>query len=130
VARTLPASARESADRGSLREDAIRRALDELPRHQTQILALRFGARFGHMEIAHALSIAPRNVLVRIEAALAALQAKLRDGVSGQVASLSPSRLEDAICRAVSVPPGLFEKVLARIARYECRRRVLSSPNT
>jgi len=114
---------RTCVDQAGQREallQALRTSVNRLPRLERQLVALHYGAGLSQVDMATKLSIPRRAVAFKIEEALRRLRQRLSQaGFSSAGSSLIARTLHEAICSGHECPPGLFEKVMARIAQAE-----------
>jgi hypothetical protein len=104
--------------------EALREAVIELPLQDRVLIALRYGADLGDEQIASDTGWTPASIARRSRIVANGLCRRLgRVGAAPARRTLNAGLLRDAICGGISTPPGLHERVLARIQRQgQCEK--------
>jgi RNA polymerase sigma-70 factor (ECF subfamily) len=88
-----------------------------LPELDRQVVGLHFGGGMTQQEIGQALSVPQQTVSYRLNEALRHLRSTLTaGGYAIGVPAMFAKIFGDALCTGATVPPGLRERVMARIA--------------
>jgi RNA polymerase sigma-70 factor (ECF subfamily) len=96
---------------------ALREHIEKLPALERQILTLRYTDGLPQDKIGSLLSIPQQTISRRIQGALERLRGDLKNaGLASVLPLLSTSGLSEAISSGHTVPQGLAEKVMSRIA--------------
>lgn len=101
---------------------ALRIFIGDLPLGERHALVLYYGAELSHAEIASELSVSRSLVTHRIKQAITRIRSLLTaGGYAAALPLLEKPGLSEAICEGESVPPGLREQILGRIAEHSRR---------
>lgn len=106
---------------------AVRRALEDAPDLDRQLMVLFYGGGMGMREIARELALPRIAVAARIDETTRRIRRGIRafDPVAAELA-LDHGMVLDAICAGEAAPPNLYRRVVSRIEQTERRRAARS----
>ncbi|MCK6473815.1 MAG: hypothetical protein L6R28_18995 [Planctomycetes bacterium] len=102
---------------------AVRRALEDAPDLDRQLMVLFYGGGMGMREIAREMALPRIAVAARIDETTRRIRRGIRafDPVAAELA-LDHGMVLDAICAGEAAPPNLYRRVVSRIEQTERRR--------
>lgn len=101
---------------------AVRRALEDAPDLDRQLMVLFYGGGMGMREIAREMALPRIAVAARIDETTRRIRRGIRafDPVAAELA-LDHGMVLDAICAGEAAPPNLYRRVVSRIEQTERR---------